>query len=66
METHTAMEHKQELDNIKMWLMTSAISYDKAKELAEPHIAAMNVKSKEIAKRHGVKPHLITFYAFMR
>lgn len=62
----TALEHKQEMDNIKLWLYSGAISYDQAKRMAKPHLDAMNEKSKEIAKRCGVKPKLITFTAFMR
>ena len=33
-----------------------AIDYDKAKAMARPHIEAINDKSKEIAKEHGLKP----------
>jgi ribosomal protein S11 len=60
------MEHTQELHNIKMWMMMGAITYDKAKEMAAPHIAAMNEKAAEIAKKYGVKPRKVTFAAFMR
>ena len=62
----TSKEHKQEMDNIKMWLHTGAITYDRAKEMAKPHLDAMNEKSKEIAKKYGCKPKLITFASFMR
>ena len=62
----TSLEHKQEMDNIKMWLHTGAISYDRAREMAKPHLDAMNEKSREIAKRLGVKPKLINFTSFMR
>lgn len=62
----TALEHKQEMDNIKMWLHTGAISYDRAREMAKPHLDAMNEKAKEIAKRLGVRPRLINFSSFMR
>ena len=54
------------LKNIKMWLCQGAISYEKAKEMAEPHIAAFNSKAAEIAKKHGVKPRKIDFASFMR
>ena len=60
------MEHTNELKTIKMWLLTGAITYDRAKEMAKPHIVALNEKSKEIGKKHGVKPRFITFAAFMR
>lgn len=62
----TALEHKQEMDNIKMWLHTGAISYEKAQRMAKPHLDAMNEKAKEIAKRLGCKPRLINFSSFMR
>lgn len=62
----TGLEHKQEMDNIKMWLHSGAISYEQAQRMAKPHIDAMNEKSKEIAKRCGVKPKLISFSAYMR
>jgi len=56
----------QELRNIDMWLKIGAIDYDKAKEMAKPHIEAINEKSKEIAKKHGVKPRLVGFHNFVR
>ena len=60
------MKHTEEMNNIKMWLMTGAITYDKAKEMAAPHLAAMNEKAKEVAKKYGIKPRKITFAGFMR
>ena len=54
------------LKNIRMWLCQGAITYDKAKEMAVPHINTLNKKSAEIAKKHGVKPRQITFAEFMR
>jgi ribosomal protein S11 len=60
------MEHTQELHNIKMWMMTGAITYERAKEMAAPHIAALNERAAQIAKKHGLNPRKITFAAFMR
>lgn len=54
------------LKNIKMWLCQGAITYVAAQEMAKPHIEAFNQRAAEIAKKHGVKPRLITFAAFMR
>jgi ribosomal protein S11 len=65
-EMGETMKHTEEMNNIKLWLMTGAISYDKAKKMAAPHLAAMNEKAKEIAKKYGIKPRVITFAAFMR
>ena len=52
----------------KHWLVVKmgAIDYDKAKEMAKPYINAINEKSKEIAKKHGVKPRLVGFHNFVR
>jgi len=60
------MEHTNELRNIQMWMGMGAITCERAKELARPHIDALNEKAREIAKRHGIKPRLITFWEFMR
>ena len=60
------MEHKEQLDNIRLWLMTGAITIDKAREMAKPHIDAMNLRCREIAKKHGVAPRLVNFASFMR
>jgi hypothetical protein len=43
-----------------------AIDYDRAKKMAQPHIDAINEKSREIAKKHGVKPRLVGFHNFVR
>lgn len=59
-------EHKAELDNIKMWLYSGAVTYAQAQKLAKPHIDAMNEKSKEIAKKCGVKPKYFNFTSYMR
>lgn len=60
------LTHIQELRNIDLWLKIGAIDFDKAKEMAKPHIDAINEKSREIAKKHGVKPRLVGFHNFVR
>ena len=57
--------HIQELRNIDMWLKLGVIDFDKAKEMAQPHIEVINEKSKEIAKKYGVKPRLVSFHNFI-
>jgi len=37
-----------------------------AKEMAKPHIDAINDKSREIAEKYGVKPKLVAFHNFVR
>ena len=58
--------HIQELQNIDYWLKIGAIDYDKAKEMAKPHIDAINQKSREIAKKYNAKPRLVGFHNFIR
>lgn len=58
--------HINELRNIDYWLKIGAIDFDKAKEMAKPHIEAINYKSIEIAKKHSVKPRLVGFHNFVR
>ena len=58
--------HIQELANIDMWVKIGAINYDQAKKMAKPHIDVINEKSREIAKKHGVKPRLVGFHNFVR
>jgi hypothetical protein len=60
------MKHTEALRNIQMWMGMGAITYDKAKEMAAPYIEAINEKAKEIGKKYGLKPRLITFASFMR
>ena len=60
------MTHINELRNIDYWVKIGAIDFDKAREMAKPHIDAINEKSREIAKKHGVKPRLVRFHNFVR
>jgi hypothetical protein len=59
-------KHIQELANIDLWLKLGVIDFDKAKNMAQPHIDAINEKSREIAKRHNAKPRLVGFHNFVR
>ena len=60
------MKHTEEMRTIRLWLHTGAISYDRAQELAKSHLAAMNARSKEIAKKCGARYRPISFTSFMR
>jgi polyhydroxyalkanoate synthesis regulator phasin len=42
------------------------ISREEAKEYIMPYINACNEKSKEIAKKYGMKPKTISFGQYMR
>jgi polyhydroxyalkanoate synthesis regulator phasin len=58
-------EHIQELRNIDLWIHMGAIDYDRAKKMAQPHIEAINEKSVEIAKKHGVRARKVYFHNFV-
>jgi len=58
--------HIEELQNIDYWVKIRAIELDRAKVMVQPHIDAINNKSKEIAKKYGVKPRLVSFHNFVR
>ena len=57
--------HIRELRNIDYWLKIGAIDYNRAKEMAQPHIDAINDKSREIAKKFRIKPKLVGFHNFI-
>jgi hypothetical protein len=58
--------HIQELVNIDLWVKMGAIDFDKTKKMAQPHIDAINEKSREIAKKQGIKTRLVGFHIFVR
>ena len=60
------MKHAEEMRTIRLWLHMGAISYDRAEKLAKPHLAAMNERGREIAKKCGTRHRPINFSAFMR
>lgn len=60
------MKHTEEMMTIRMWLHLGAITYDRAKELAKPHLDAMNARSREIAKKCGARYRPMSFSSFMR
>jgi hypothetical protein len=57
--------HIQELRNIDLWVKTGAVDYDRAKKMAQPHIDAINAKSAEVAKKHGVRARKVYFHNFV-
>ncbi len=57
---------REDLQTIRAWLLSGAISRDEAKKQAEPIIAEINKKSIEIARKYGQRPRLVTFASVMR
>jgi hypothetical protein len=60
------MNYRQDIENIRGWLLQGLISYEDAFIMAKPIIDKMNKFSKEIAKKHNVRPRKITFASLMR
>jgi len=60
------MDEVAKLQEIKVLLKTAQISYDEAKEMAEPYLNRMNERIKVISKRFKMSPKLISFSGFMR
>lgn len=61
-----ATSNRQIITNIKRRLDLGNISYDQAKAEAKPTIDAINRKAREIAKKYGVRPRLVSFEYLMR
>jgi hypothetical protein len=57
--------HVDELRNIDFWLKTGAVDFDRAKQMAQPHIDAINLKVAEIAKKHGIRARKVYFHNFV-
>ena len=64
--TTTAADNREKLYGIRAKLVSGRITYDEAKAEAAPVIEAINLKAKEIAKKHGKRPQTVSFGAIMR
>ena len=60
------MDEVAKLQEIKVLLKTGQITYDEAKDMAEPYIEEINDKIKDISKKLKMSPKLISFSSFMR
>lgn len=45
---------------------TGQLTREEAKEKIQPYLNAVNTKSKEVAKKHGVKHRDVSFIGFIR
>jgi hypothetical protein len=62
----TAADNRAKMQDIRRRFVSGVISYDQAKAEAEPIIAAVNERAKEIAKKHNQRPTKLSFAAIMR
>jgi hypothetical protein len=60
------LSDKEQLEIIKLRLLTNDISFKQAKELSKEYIDNINNKSKEIAKKYNQRPKLINFAGIIR
>jgi len=59
-------DSRQFFDHLRGLLNSGAITYERAKELAEPKLLEMNTTGKEIARKFGKKFRPFTFTGVMR
>ena len=64
--TNEARKNREAMEAIKANLAQGRISYAEAKSQAEPIIASINAKAKQIAKKYGMRPRLVSFNEIMR
>lgn len=66
MEKLTGVELKMKIEVVRYELHTGKLSYDEAKEKAQPIIDEMNKRGKEIAKKYKKRFKGFQFAALMR
>lgn len=64
--TNEAQKNREQIEAIRAQLSHGFITYEQAKKQAEPIIAKINAKAKEIAKKYNQRPRLLTFNEIMR
>lgn len=64
--TNEAKHNREAMEAIRAKLSRGEISYTEAKSQAEPIIASINTKAREIAKKYGMRPRLVSFNEIMR
>lgn len=61
-----AYEQRQRLERIKARMDTGQITYQQAREEAQPIIDWVNNRAEEVAKKYGKKPIKLDFTYLMR
>lgn len=57
---------KEQAFEAKKNFMIGMLNRDEAKKLIDPYLAAVNKRSKELAKKFNMRPKLVSFTGFMR
>lgn len=61
-----AAKNIADIEAVRKQMLSGELTYDEAKEAAAPIINRINTRAKEIAKKHGKRPQLVSFAAIMR
>ena len=64
--TSQAIDNQKAIADIRADLQAGRIDYATAAERAKPVIDRINATGKALAKKHGMRPKLITFQEVMR
>lgn len=64
--TNEAIQNREKIEAIKAQLSCGQIAYDEARTQAEPIIAKINAKAREIAKKYNQRPRLVSFNEIFR
>lgn len=64
--TQEATDNMQKIADIRKAMQSGELNYDDAFDKAKPIIDRINARGKELAKKHGMRPKMITFSELMR
>lgn len=64
--TNEAQKNREQIEAIRAQLSHGFITYEQAKTQAAPIIASVNAKAREIAKKYGMRPRLVSFNEIFR
>ncbi|MDI7225281.1 hypothetical protein [Leptospira santarosai] len=59
-------ESRYQIQIIRLQLLSKEISYEKARELATPHLKNLNEIGRRIATKHNRRHYPLTFTGMMR
>ena len=57
---------KETAEEARSFYGTGQLTREEAKEKIQPYLNAVNEKSKELAKKHGIKHRDVSFIGFIR
>jgi len=66
MPSEQAIKNQQDIAAIRKKLLSGKLTYNDAADQAAPIIKRINEQARAIAKRHGMRPKLISFTELMR